>query len=331
MIDSNVSTESMNLKTPLVSVVMCVYNDEKNVALSIESILKQTFTDFEFIIVDDGSNDKTPEIIESYSSKDPRSKVFHIKNSGVAASANFGISKAVGQYIARIDSDDISYSHRLQIEVDLLNNNPNLSLVGGGVHIIDHNGNIIGIRNIKTRNEKRTLLFRNIFQQSDVMFRKSVFNKLGGYREKLKNGEDYDLWLRISEVAEIKKINNILGQWRLNPGGYSFSRRNEQMNIDKTIKHFARQRREKGNDDYADYSPGEELEHRVNISDESYKIWIAVFMLDSFKKTEARIICRQLLKEKLNFKILGLYLATFLPTAILKSISSIRNLIKNNF
>jgi glycosyltransferase involved in cell wall biosynthesis len=320
-----------NTTLPVVSVVMCVYNDERNVGKSIESILKQTFTDFEFIVVNDGSTDKTSEILNQYAEKDPRIKVFHKSNSGAAASANYGISKAQGKYIARIDSDDISYPHRLQTEVDLLNKNPNLALVGGGCHMIDQSDNIMGVRNIKVKNEARTLLFRNIFQQSDVMFRKSVFENLGGYREKFKNGEDYDLWLRISEVAEIKKINNILGQWRLNAGGYSFSRRKEQLDVDKVIKLFARQRRKKGEDDYKNYSPSVYNEHRNDISDKSYKIWITVFLLDSYRKTEARNICRQLLKESLSYKVILLYLATFLPAPILKWFNLVRNIIKNNF
>jgi glycosyltransferase involved in cell wall biosynthesis len=332
MQDSIISTENnTGIKSPLVSVVMCVYNDEKNLSSSIESILRQTFTEFEFIIVDDGSTDKTSEILDSYSTKDPRIKVFHLKNSGTAASANYGISKAIGRYIARIDSDDISYPHRLQTEVDLLDKGFNLALVGGGAHIIDHDGNIVGVRNIKTRKEKRALLFRNIFQQSDVMFRKTVFDSLGGYREKFKNGEDYDLWLRISEVAEIKKINNILGQWRLNPGGFSFSRRNEQLSTDKFIKLFSIQRRKKGTDDYSNYSPSFNLEHRKDISEESYKTWIAIFLLDSYRNTEARKICLLLLKEKVSYKISILYMATFLPTSILKLLNFLRNLIKNNF
>jgi len=317
--------------TPIVSVVMCVYNDEKNVAKSIESILNQTFANFEFIIVNDGSTDKTAEILNSYAQKDSRIKIFHKENSGTTASANFGISKARGKYIARLDSDDISYPHRLHTEVELLDKNPAAGLIGGGADMIDQDDNIIGTRNIKTKNPKRTLLFRNIFQQSDVMFLKSVFDSLGGYRDKFKNGEDYDMWLRISEVTDIIKLNVVLGQWRLNAGGYSFSRRREQLNVDKVIKQFAKQRRERGTDDYSTYIPLPKLEHRQDIDEDAYKFWIAGFLLDSYRKKEARKIYVQLLKRKFSLKVLILFWLTLQPVPALKFLNSIRNFVKNNF
>ncbi len=317
--------------SPKVSVVMCVYNDEKNIGKSIESILNQTFSDFELIIIDDGSTDKTAEVLESYVKKDSRIKVFHKENSGTTASANFGISLACGEYIARLDSDDISYPHRLQTEVDWLDKNPNVALIGGGADMIDQDDNIIGRRNIKTNNPKRTILYRNIYQQSDVMFKKSVFNSLGGYREKFKNGEDYDLWLRISEVADIIKINDLLGQWRLNAGGYSFSRRQEQLGVDKVIKQFALQRREKGSDDYSTYTPTPKLEHRQDIDEDVYKFWIAEFLLDSYRKKEARNIYVQLLKKKFSLRVLIFFWLTLQPVPALKFLNSIRNFLKNNF
>ncbi len=316
---------------PLVSVVMCVYNDEKYLEKSIESILNQTFGNFEFIIVNDGSSDKTPEILNSYAQKDSRIKVFHKENSGTTASANFGIGKARGKYIARIDSDDISYPNRLQKEVETLENNPSVGLVGGGSHLINSDGKIVGVRNIKTKNPKRTLLYRNIFQQSDVMFRKSVFDSHNGYREKFLNGEDYDMWLRISEVAKVIKLNDVLGQWRLNAGGYSFSRRKEQLDSDKVIKEFARQRRERGSDDYPAYKPPQKAKHRQDIDEDAYRFWIAGFLLDSYLKKDARKIYIQLLKKKFALKTFILFLVTLLPVPVLKLLNAIRNIYKNNF
>ncbi len=323
--------DNSHSSTPLVSVVMCVYNDERYLGKSIESILKQTFTDFELIIVDDGSTDKTAAILDSIKQKDSRIKVFHKENTGTTASANFGISKARGKYIARLDSDDISYPNRLQTEVEILEHNSDVGLIGGGADMIDQDGNIIGTRNIITKNPKRTLLFRNIFQQSDVMFRKSVFEALGGYREKFKNGEDYDMWLRISEVADIVKLNDVLGQWRLNAGGYSFSRRQEQLSTDKIIKLFARQRRKKGFDDYPSYKPEAKIIHRQDIDVDSYKIWVAGFLLDSYRKKEARDICKELLKRKFSLKVFVLLSATYLPVFLLKFLNLMRNIIRNNF
>ena len=209
----------MNEHVPTVSVLMCVYNDENFVGHAIESILGQTFGDFEFVIVNDGSTDGTPGILAEYSAKDSRIRVFSQANMGTTAAANFGLFAARSIYVARLDSDDISYPHRLQTEVDFLERYPHVALVGGGADIIDREGIIIGARNIRTTSPARTLTHRCIYQQSDVMFRRDMVVALGGYREKFRNAQDYDLWLRISEVADIAKLNEVLGQWRLNGGG----------------------------------------------------------------------------------------------------------------
>lgn len=318
--------------SPLVSVLMCVYNDEKYVSLAIESILTQSYNNFEFIIVDDGSTDNTSNILKSYSTKHECIKLFRINNSGTTAAANFGLSKVKGKYVARIDSDDISFPDRLRIEVEYLEINPSTALIGGGAEIIDVNGNVIGERNIKTKRPAITLLKRNIFQQSDVMFRTDVARNLGGYREKFYNGEDYDLWLRISEKAHIVKINTLLGQWRLNGSGYSFSRRKEQLLSDKIIKEFAKQRRILGKDDYNNYKPIPPSKHRQNINVFSYDIWVALYLLESFRKKEARNILIKNFKQFYKSpKIYFLLILTFLPVFKLKLIFSIRTFFKNNF
>jgi len=330
---SNSSTfKNTETKSPLVSVLMCVYNDEKYVGLAIESILNQSYKNYEFIIVDDGSTDNTSNILKSYSGKNECIKLFRINNSGTTAAANFGLSKVKGKYVARIDSDDISFPERLKIEVEFLERNPGAALIGGGAEIIDVNGNVIGERNIKTINPARTLLKRNIFQQSDVMFRTDVVKNLGGYREKFFNGEDYDLWLRISEKAEIVKLNTFLGQWRLNGSGYSFSRRKEQLLSDKIIKEFAKQRRTSGKDDYDNYEPIPPSKHRQNINDFSYDIWVALYLIESFRKKEARsILLKNFKKFYKSPKIYFLMFLTFLPKFILNIIFSVRTFIKNNF
>src|SRR5688572_22031959 len=167
---------------PRVTVLMTVFNDERHVGKAIESVLRQSYTDFELIIVNDGSTDGTEAILARYAASDPRIRVLRQPNAGTTAAANLGLARAQGQYVARLDSDDLSYPHRLQTEVDFLDRNPDVALVGGGSDIIDDEGQVIGTRNVQTDDPARTLLHRCIYQQSDVMFRRDVVLRLGGYR-----------------------------------------------------------------------------------------------------------------------------------------------------
>ena len=319
-------------RNPLVTVLMAVYNGQKCIRPTIESILNQTFKNFEFIIIDDGCTDSSPDILLTFAQKDSRIKIFRIKNSGTTVAANYGLSKSVGKYIARIDSDDISFQDRLKMETDYLNNHPEVGLVGSGSQIIDTNGKVIGERNINVSNTKRALQKRNIFQQSNTMFRSDLVKPLGGYREKFHNGEDYDLWLRIADVASVTKLDEILGQWRLNGSGYSFSRRHEQLNSDRIIKEFAKQRGKNGKDQYGDYNPVAPGKHRQEITDLNYNLWVSVYLIQSFRKKEARkIIIDNFNNSKRSIKVIALLLSTFFPNFVLRLFFDLRNYFKNNF
>ncbi len=125
---------------PLVSVVMSVYNGERFLREAIESILSQTFRDFEFIIVNDGSTDGTAGILNSYALSDSRVRVFEQENMGQCASDNRGCSLARGKYIARMDSDDVSMRDRLERQIAFLENHEKVGLLGGAVEIIDDRG-----------------------------------------------------------------------------------------------------------------------------------------------------------------------------------------------
>ncbi len=308
---------------------MSVYNDERFVGMAIESILAQTLRDFEFIIVDDGSTDGTADILERYAAQDRRIKVCRQPNAGTTVAANFGLSVAHGKYIARLDSDDISYPHRLQTEVDFLEQNSGIALLGGGSEIIDSDGRIIGVRNVSTSCPARVLLHRCIYQQSDVMFRTEVAVKLRGYREKFRNAQDYDLWLRISEVAGIAKLDVILGQWRLNGGGYTLARMQEQKKEVKVIKRFARQRRARGQDDYASYLPPESMKHRRCIDPAHYEWVVALVLLQSLRLREARARIKGLLGGHIRAKYVLAYAAACLPKAVPALMLKVRNLYLN--
>ncbi len=192
-------------KSPHVSVVMPVYNGERYLRQSVESILNQTWRDFEFIIVDDGSIDTTLQILREYN--DERIVLLrHSTNLGVAESRNRGIAQARGQYIACMDADDIAFPQRLELQVRFLEQNPQIVLVGGATTMIDEKG--APAETIRfpcdSREIEDLLIHSNCFAQSTVMMRTEAFRSLGGYRFPL--AEDYDLWLRMAERYELANL-----------------------------------------------------------------------------------------------------------------------------
>jgi glycosyltransferase involved in cell wall biosynthesis len=315
----------MNL--PIVSVVITVYNDENYIATAIESILSQTFQDYELIVVDDGSTDATASILDKYLQTDKRIHVYRIENSGTTIAANVGLKMANGKYIARLDSDDISFPHRLMEQVQYLEENPVVALVGGSLEFIDENGVQVGVRNIKAKDPKKFIYHRNIYQHSDVMFKKEIVNKVGGYREKFRNSQDLDLWLRISEIADIAKTNNIIGQWRINPGGYTIARAKEQMREVKLAKEFARQRRKYSKDTYDLYVPPAKPRHRERIRQDEYNLIIGAVLLQSVRVQESRERIMMSIKSSTSLLGVSLYLLTYLPKWTIRMLFSLRSCI----
>lgn len=323
------------MANPMVSVLITVYNDESNIGNALDSILAQSYQDFEIVVVNDGSTDGTPEVLTKYQEKDKRIKIINQKNQGTANAANNGLKHCSGKYIARLDSDDTSYPHRLQEEVSFLESNPHVGLVGGGCHIADITGRIIGTRNIKPTNPYKTLINRCIFQQSDVMFRKDVLDKLPGdivYRGKFKGAEDYDLWLRISEVAAIAKINSILGIWTLNTGGYTLARKQEQLEAINELKRMAMARRKGGKDWYDDFTPAvKDVTHRKQMKSCEYDKTVSQVLL---KEGRTKDVQHQLEKYKTvkdDWSIVKKwYYLSYLPKPLLKMIFGFREFLLNN-
>jgi len=198
-----------------VTVLMSVYNGEKYLREAIDSILKQTFKDFEFLIINDGSTDSTAEILKSY--QDPRIKIINNeKNVGLTKSLNEGLKLAKGEYIARMDADDISMPERLQKQVNILERKPDLGVVGTWCYIIDEKDNI----KYEVKDDRNPvilrwkLLFDNVFVHSSVMMRKKAYEDNGGYNLELEASQDYDLWSRIAKEWQIGLVPRILCHWR---------------------------------------------------------------------------------------------------------------------
>ena len=210
-----------NKKNPLVSVLMPNYNCEKYINEAIESILKQTYKNFEFIIIDDSSTDNSWEIIKKYSKKDKRIKCFrNEKNLQIVKTRNKLFEKVSknSKYLAIMDSDDISHKDRLKKQVHFLEKkeNKNVGVVGTNLIFINENSKEIGKREYKKEITKKDILIKSPIAQPSCMIRKEVIKKVGNYKkDKYDVAKDFDLWVRVFEFFEIKNIQENLIKYRV--------------------------------------------------------------------------------------------------------------------
>lgn len=200
---------------PRVSVVMAVYNGERYLSKAIQSILDQSYSNFEFIIVDDGSTDRTLEIIRSF--LDPRILlIINEKNRGLAASLNIGISESRGEFIARMDCDDISLDNRLDIQVEFLDSNPDIAIVGSWCIYMDDQGIPMGTYRYPTRPNVLLWMmhFRNQLAHPSVMARRTFFSQFQ-YNEHCIAAQDYELWARAAGYVKYSSIPQYLLHYRI--------------------------------------------------------------------------------------------------------------------
>jgi glycosyltransferase involved in cell wall biosynthesis len=216
---------------PTVSIVMPVYNGAQFLRRAVESILRQTLPSFAFIIVDDGSTDATPEVLEALEALDPRVQVLHQQHSGLISALNNGCRSATGELIARIDADDIAKPTRLAQQVEYLRSNPRCVLLGSATEIIDSSGRIMAIHRGMTHKKGLTshLLEHNCIAHSTVVFRSAVFKELGGYRPAYMHAEDYDLFLRMSDQYMVDNLPDVLGQYRIHESQVSAQNVEQQV------------------------------------------------------------------------------------------------------
>jgi glycosyltransferase involved in cell wall biosynthesis len=232
---------------PKVSVVMSVLNGETYLAESIKSILLQPFEDIDFLVVNDGSTDRTGKILSGV--QDARLRVIDQDNRGLAASLNRAVSEATGDYIARMDADDFSYPNRLLNQTAFLDENPAYGLVGSYYHLIGPTGQLLGLqyRPVDDAELQRYLLEANQFAHGAVMFRRSLFEQVGGYDVQFRYAQDYDLWLRMAERSKLFNLPKVLYAWRSTAENQSAEKVSEQLRIAGEIQERAKQRRASGN------------------------------------------------------------------------------------
>lgn len=256
----------MNNK-PEISVILTAYNAEKYIGKTIESILNQTMSDFELIIINDGSKDETATIIGDYGKKDSRIiTITNNPNKGIAETQNIGLRLAKGKYIASHDNDDLSMSNRLEVQYQFMENHPEVFLVGAGIIPVFPDGTrvneeyaiITGYENIKTKLPQENCVWSPtfFFRNTDKYF----------FRKKFVSTEDYDFLLNIlSEGDVIENIDQKLLYYTVRPESISHAYEPMTDEFANIAKEFYWQRINKGKDNY------DEFKHDEIIKKHSYK------------------------------------------------------------
>lgn len=219
------------MAAPIVSVNMCVYNDEKYLAQAIDSVLAQTFTDFEFVIVNDGSIDGTGDILASYD--DPRLRIITQPNQGISRARNRALELSRGRYIAVMDADDVSLADRLERQVAFLDTHPDVGVLGTAARFVDEfeNREWEYWPPISDEELRHHLIQGNPFIHTSVMMRRSVLEALGGYNEDYAYIVDYELFVRSASRTHLANLPEILVLRRYYLGSVSTTRRTELLRL----------------------------------------------------------------------------------------------------
>ncbi len=203
---------------PSISVVMAVYNNDRYLKMAVNSILSQTFTDFEFLITDDGSTDQSLKILQSYTVKDSRIRLNSHDNRGISKTRNEMLQQAKGEFIAVMDADDIALPERFERQVRFLQQHPDVVCVGSSLDWIDENGCLIGHCPMpESDGELQRFMVGGIslLHHPTAMVRRSPMIAVGGYDETLQTSIDLDLWLKLGEIGALANLPESLLLYRL--------------------------------------------------------------------------------------------------------------------
>ncbi len=203
---------------PPISVLMPVFNAEKYVAAATQSILSQTFSDFEFIILDDGSTDASLSILQRHAALDPRIRLISRENRGLVATLNEMAALAGGRYLARMDADDVSHPSRFSCQLEFMAAHPDVAVLGTRGLFIDPDGEpLVDFVHIFHHDEIVAALLTpalGIIHPS-AMIRRDALIAAGGYRDDCRHAEDLDLWLRLGEVHRLHNLDQVLISYRV--------------------------------------------------------------------------------------------------------------------
>jgi cellulose synthase/poly-beta-1,6-N-acetylglucosamine synthase-like glycosyltransferase len=239
------------LDSPVISVLMSVYNGERYLAESIQSILIQTERRFEFLIVNDGSSDASGSILDRYASQDSRIRVIHQENRGLIASLNRLLAEARAPLVARMDADDVSRPERFERQLAHMMAHPELAVLGTNTDELDADGAFFPCSDFHPEapeDIRRKLLVASTMCHPSVMMRRDAILALGGYRAAFRHCEDYDLWLRVSEKHDMQNLPSRLLLYRRSPDQVS-ERHILAQAVGAACARFAAHERQKGRPD----------------------------------------------------------------------------------
>ncbi|MBW4660053.1 MAG: glycosyltransferase [Drouetiella hepatica Uher 2000/2452] len=212
------------MSVPTLSVLMPVHNAERFVAEAVESILNQTFDDFEFLIVDDGSSDRSLAILQRYAAQDARIQLISREKTGYVAALNEMVKLARGEFLARMDADDIAMRDRFCLQVARLRQDPDLVCLGGTHGMIDEKGRWLTCLAMPEQNEeiqKLALAGHTPINHPCAMMRRSAVLQVGAYDATLAPCEDLDLWLRLGEIGKLANLKEMVLKYRLHANSVS--------------------------------------------------------------------------------------------------------------
>jgi len=310
---------------------MGVFNGEKYLEQAISSILKQTYIHFEFIIINDGSTDRSEAIIKSFN--DERIIYLQHENIGLTRTLNRGLKEAKGDFIARMDADEVSLPTRLAAQVDFLLHNQNVGAVGTSYYRIDAEGQIIGSEILKVPRNKEDMykeLFKWCFMlHGSTMIRKSALDKVGPYDENIIYSQDYDLWFRLLESFDLAVLPEPLFCWRLHHESIYSRKQGTASHYCDLVRRLSVLRRKMDAPEYAkiyakeiDNLKGSNVDQdkirQIGLDPElSYRYHLAAAHFRYGTRNKARIAFLNFLREKPSMITAWLYLGlSFIPRVI---------------
>jgi len=229
-----------------ITVLLAVYNGQQYLRAAVESVLSQTFTQFEFLIIDDGSTDGSLNILREYARADGRIRLVTRPNKGLTVTLNEGISLAKGEYLARMDADDICMPRRFERQLGYMKDHPECVLVGSRVELMDPEGLPIREMCLEQTHEEIDAAHLNRgwpVVHPAAMIRLSALKQVGGYRDEFNTLEDLDLFLRLAEVGKLANLPDVLLHYRQHFASVTHSREQKQNEIRQAIYDQTRARR----------------------------------------------------------------------------------------
>lgn len=302
------------MSSPAVSVVMPVYNAERYVGEAVDSILAQTFSDYEFLIFDDGSTDRSRAILESYAERDERIRVVVGHHRGYVPWLNEGLRLAKGEFIARMDADDVSLPTRFARQVEYLRQHSDCAAVGTDALLVDADGAPICelAHDVDHELIEADLLSggHGVIAHPSSMMRRATLLDIGGYREEFEPIEDFDLWFRLVERGRLANIPEVLFRYRQHRANVTIAQADRQGACADVIITEARRRRglpPLGHSVWNYTPPG---------VPESHRQWALLAIGSGFRETASKHARRALAKQPWSLQSWAVFARCCLPGGV---------------